>query len=403
VTGVAQDLQGNYELLDAAQDTGPYSARTFVSVDQSSFSLQPGGSQNVTATIQVPQDAGNGGRYAIINIAEQPVAGTGVSIISAVNVPVYLTIQGSNIVQTGKITSLTTNTVTSGQTIGIMTNFQNTGNLHYHVQGQVTVKNPQGQTLATIPIPLTSSSVLPGMTRQLVTNFIPTDALPAGTYAINAKVTMDNDTLLDQTSSSFTLTNQYAPPSATTSQAVANQQPALGTANLTPSGATTLQNADDSISIDFPQGAAVAAVAVSLQSYSIDQITSVPPGATLASTCFQVTGLTGLLAKDATLAVKYSPTDLSQASGNASRLELARWDGGTSWTVFKTNVNTGTITLTASSNQMGIWAVVVGSSASSGISWTIIGIIIAVVIVVVAGVVTLFLSRRKRGHKQKAN
>jgi len=51
VVGVAQNLDGGYILLDASQDTGPYSARQFVSVDKSAFHLEPGEAQDVIATI----------------------------------------------------------------------------------------------------------------------------------------------------------------------------------------------------------------------------------------------------------------------------------------------------------------------------------------------------------------
>lgn len=397
VTGVAQSSDGSYVLLDASKDTGQYSARSFVTVDKSSFHLDPGASQDITTTIQVPQNVGDGGRYAIINIAEKPVAGTGVSIISAVDVPVYLTITGSKITQTGKITGLTASAITSGQPINILTNFQNTGNHHYKVQGQLTVKNAKGKSLAIIPIPLTSSSIIPGMTRQLVTNLNSIGTLAIGTYTMDAKVMMQDGTLLDQSTSTFNITNQYTPPSVTTtSTTAANQQPALGTANLTPDSASTLQNADGSISINFPQGSAVTAVPVSLQSYDITQVPPLPAGIAPASTCFQVTGLTGLLAKNATVKVKYSAADLAAAGGNASKLKLERWDEGNSFSVLKTTVDKGAMILTANSNQMSVWAVVVGTSTSSGISWTIIGIIIAVVIIVSAIVTMLLLSRRKR-------
>ena len=55
--------------------------------------------------------------------------------------------------------------------------------------------------------------------------------------------------------------------------------------------------------------------------------------------------------------------------------------------------------LTANSNQMSVWAVVVGTSTSSGISWTIIGIIIAVVLIVAVVVTLLLINMNKRKGK----
>jgi heme/copper-type cytochrome/quinol oxidase subunit 2 len=48
---------------------------------------------------------------------------------------------------------------------------------------------------------------------------------------------------------------------------------------------------------------------------------------------------------------------------------------------------------------MGIWAIAVGSAKSSGINWTIIGII--TVVIIVAAIITIFLiARRKPKEKQ---
>jgi hypothetical protein len=402
VGGLAQSPSGAYQFLDAAQDISQYSARSFISIDNSSFELQPGGSQNVTATIQVPQDVGNGGRYALIDITTQPAAGTtGIGILTQVEVPVYLTITGSQITQTGKITGLTTSTITSGQPIDITTDFENTGNHHYKVEDQVTVKNAKSKILDTMSIPLTTSSILPGMTRQLETTLNTTSSLAVGTYTIDSKVMLDGGTLLDETTSTFVVTAEYMPPAPSTTSTVANQPLTATSANLSPSTATTLQSSDGTISVVFPQGAAVVPVEVSLQSYS-NQLPALPVGLAAASSYFQVSGLTGLLAKNATVTVKYSADELSKANGNASSLKLLRFDSATNqWIVLTTKANTTAMTINASSDQMGVWAVTVSSTASSGINWIMIGIIIAAVIII-AAIVTIFLLTRRRPKEKPA-
>jgi len=385
VDGAAQSPQGTYMLLDAAHDTGQYSARTFITVDKSSIHLDPGGSQTVTATIQVPQDVGTGGRFAIINFSSQPVTGAqGVGIITAVDVPVYLTIQGSQLTQTGKITGVTAGTITNGQPVNITTTFQNTGNIYYKVEGEITVANDQGTTLGTIPIPLTNSSIIPGMSRDLTTSFVPSGELAAGTYNISSKVMLADGSVLDQSTSTFTVKGSYVPPAA------------IGQINLAPSSASTLKNTDGTISIYFPTGAAAIPVDISLNNYDASQLPVAPTGFTFTGSSFQVNGLTGLLAKDATVTVKYTATDLSKANGKATSLKLLRWDpGNNQWVVLKTKVDASAMTLSASSNQMGIWAVAAGTAtSSSGTNWTMISII-AVVIVVIGVVVVLLVARRK--------
>ena len=391
VEGMTQGSDGTMETLSSSQDTGSYSARQFITLDQSSFPLAPGGSQKVTATIQVPQNAGDGQRFAMINIQTQATPGNGVNTISAVNVPIYLTITGSQMINTGKITGITTGDITNSQPIDIKTEFQNTGNYHFKVEGEVVVTNDQGVTLETVPIPLTTSNILPGVSRDIEAVFTPSGSLAPGTYTISSKIMLADGTLLDQSTSTFTVQKPYVPP------------PALGNVSLAPSGASTLKNTDGTISIYFPTGAAAIPVDISLNNIAAVQLPVAPTGFTLTGSSFQVNGLTGLLAKDATVTLKYTADDLSKANGKASSLNLMRWDvGSNQWVVLQTKVNASAMTLTATSKQMGIWAVASGIVKSSGINWTIIGIPIAVVIII--GVVgTLLISRRKPRGKSVKN
>ncbi len=88
-----------------------YSASNFITVDKSAFHLEPGQSQDITAYINVPPDVGNGGKYANIFI-KQMSSGSGVQIAVAVNVGVYLTIKGSELIHGGEITEIVTNPTT---------------------------------------------------------------------------------------------------------------------------------------------------------------------------------------------------------------------------------------------------------------------------------------------------
>jgi hypothetical protein len=292
-------------------------------------------------------------------------------------------------INTGKITGITTGDITNSQPIDIKTEFQNTGNYHFKVEGEVVVTNDQGVTLETVPIPLTTSNILPGVSRDIEAVFTPSGSLAPGTYTISSKIMLADGTLLDQSTSTFTVQKPYVPP------------PALGNVSLAPSGASTLKNTDGTISIYFPTGAAAIPVDISLNNIAAVQLPVAPTGFTLTGSSFQVNGLTGLLAKDATVTLKYTADDLSKANGKASSLNLMRWDvGSNQWVVLQTKVNASAMTLTATSKQMGIWAVASGIVKSSGINWTIIGIPVAVVIIV--GVVgTLLISRRTRVKSAK--
>src|SRR5208283_5058129 len=72
VEGFGQTNDGIYMPLDPGNDLNPYSARSFITLDNSTIHLEPGTSQSVTATINLPQNVGSGGRYAIIYVHSLP-------------------------------------------------------------------------------------------------------------------------------------------------------------------------------------------------------------------------------------------------------------------------------------------------------------------------------------------
>jgi subtilase family serine protease len=112
-----------------------------------------------------------------------------------------------------------------------------------------------------------------------------------------------------------------------------------------------------------------------------------------------VSGLSGLLAKEATVTVKYTADDLSNAGGDASRLKLARLDNG-QWTVLDTNVNEGEMLLSANTNQMSVWAGVVASHSAADTaktsSVTTVAAIAGVIVLALVVVIMIFLVRRRR-------
>jgi hypothetical protein len=296
-----------------------------------------------------------------------------------------LTIKGSQLNQTGSITGITSGTITNGQPINITTTFQNTGNIYFKVEGQTTITNDQGVTLDTIPMPLTNSSIIPGMSRNLDAVYTPSGSLSPGTYTIRSVVMSSDSILLDKSDGTFTIKAPYKPP------------PALGTVSLAPSGASTLKTTTGNISVFFPVGAAAIPVDISLNTITAAQLPVAPDGYGFTGTYFQINGLTGLLAKDATITVQYNADDLSKAGGKAASLVLTRWDPGTNkWVVLKTKANNKAMTLSANSKQMGIMAVAASLvPPASGINWIIIGPIVAVVIIL-AIVGILLITRGKR-------
>jgi len=383
VKGWGQSLEGIAQAVEPLEDTSPYSARSFITLDKGSFHLEPGDSQVVTATIIVPEDVGDGGRYAIIYVHSQPAGEGQVAIASAINTLVLLTTKDSQLVHEGKIAGVTSGESASGQPVEIFTTFQNTGNHHFRVKGEVTVSNAQSEILDTIHVAVSPQSVLPTMSKRLKAAFIPQGELPLGVYSIKSRVMLEDGTILDEAEGSFEVKEPYVPP------------PPPASLTITPGSAATLKTQDSRISISFPKGAVISQVEVSLRSYPLEQLPSPPTNFNLATTCFRIDGLTGLLLKEATVTVKYTPADLERAEGDASILRLARWDEAQSqWSVLKTKVDREAMTLSTSTNQFSLWAVMV--APPTVVNRVVIGGIMGGVIIM--ALVIYFLAVRRRGY-----
>ena len=352
VAGFGQNPNGIYMPLDAANDVNPYSARSFITLDNSTIHLEPGTSQSITATITLPQNVGPGGRYAIIYVRSLPGAGS--SLATAIVVPVFITVAGTTPTETGSIIQIDPGTVTIGQPITITTTFENTGNYHYYAaSNEVTVTDANGTLIANASTTPMAYAIIPGNTVQFVTQ-PDVSNLQAGTYTVDSKVLL-NGQVLDEKNTTFTVNTNYIPPATESSITVSPGSPA------------TLTSPDGRYSISFPQGAVLADVVVTLEPYSMSQLSPAPSGAKLGATSFEVAGLAGLLSKDATVQVKYSTDDLAAAGGDASQLKLSYYDAAQdAWVILPTQVNTQDMTLTTTTNQLGIWAVMVSSSTSTG-------------------------------------
>ncbi len=383
VMGFGNSPDGSAQELEASKDTSLYSARSFITIDNPLFHMEPGEPQDFIATIDIPSDVGEGGRYAIIRIHQiQPPGVRQLGTLSAFNIPVYLTIKDSQLIHKGEITGVSAGETVSGQPVDIFTTFQNTGNHHFKTKGEVTISDAQGQVLDTIHVALSQKSVLPTMSRQLKAIFIPAAELPLGVYSVKSKLMLEDGVILDEAEGNFEVKEPYVPP------------PSPASLIVTPASAAVLQTPDGAISISFPKGAVISQVEISLRSYPLEQLPSAPADFDLATTCFRIDGLTGLLLKEATVTVKYTPADLDKAEGDASRLRLARWDeADNQWSVLNTTVNKEATTLTTNTNQLSIWAVMV--AAQAGVNWILIAGVVAGVIIIA---LLIFLLVRRRAY-----
>ena len=356
VMGLGQNLQLSSTGVPADKDTTPYSARPFIIVSPQSFHLEPGKSQEVWATIAVPKNAGDGGRYAMINIRNAPIGNGSTLIVTAISVPVIIAIGGTPKNMNGTITNVTVADVITGQPITITTTLKNTGNYPYKVKNNVTVSDSTGKVVASGGIDLTSRSIVPTYFGEFDVNLV--KPLPIGKYSITSVLSREDGSVIDTKTVPFEIKEAYVAPSDEATVSLTMKSPAV------------LKTTDGRFTINFPAGAVLSDASVTIKPVSADKVPPAPQGATIGGTNFRLDGLTGLLSKDATIVVKYSSADVAAAGGDVSKLTLARYDeSDNKWTIVPTTVDKNAQTLTATTNRFSIWTVMVtsgGSAAGSG-------------------------------------
>jgi len=218
VIGFGNGPNGNYLGIDPAQDTGPYTARPFITLDKTAVHIAPGGKEVITATMQLPA-SGTGGRYALINLHPKAVAatGTGPSFTTAMNVPVMITLKDTQLTEAGTIKSIGVSDAVPGKPVEITTVLTNTGNHHFYgAFVNVTVTDPSGNMVATASTNPSIFALIPGNDMSIKTSIT---SLPAGTYTVNSEAKFGT-TLLDTKTASITIGEPgAAAPTPTVSEA----------------------------------------------------------------------------------------------------------------------------------------------------------------------------------------
>ena len=385
VYGFGQNMDQGYSALNPADDVNPYSARSFITLDNSSFHLEPGTAKSINAKISVPANAGPGGRYALIYIHALP--GKGQSFTTAVLVPVLITITGTTPTVTGSITNLSVGEVTAGQPITVTTTLKNTGNYHYYnTVNTIAISDATGNLVGNFSTRPAIYAIIPGNTvHYTITPEL--QNIPAGTYTVDSKVLLESGTALDEKTTTFSVKTNYIAPVTESN------------ITLTPGSAGTLTSPDGRFSVSFPSGAVLGDAVVTLKPYAKDKLQAAPADAKLGTTCFEITGLSGLLSKDATVQVTYSADDLAAAGGDASQLKLSYYDAAkNAWVILPTQVDTGSRKLTATTNHMGVWAVMVSSSTSG--KGGILGLPLPLTVILASLIIAVFITGN-RGGKRK--
>jgi len=351
VMGFGQALDKGYMSISPSNDLSPYSARSFISLSSQTLHLTPGTQQTVTATISLPKNVGEGGRYALIEIYQVPEKGQ--LVTTKITVPVIITVSGTNPTLTGTITGISVADVVAGQPLSVTTTLKNTGNYHYYgTVDQIKIADANGIILANSSTSPSTEAIIPGSTVQFVEE-LNVKSLPVGSYKVSSKVLTSDGKILDDKTITYEVKETYVAP------------PDQAGITVNPGSESTLQTPDGRYSVIFPRGSVFSAVDVSLKGYSYNQLQPAPQGAKLGTSSFEITGLSGLLSKDATVKVKYSADDLTAAGGDASKLKLSYYDAANSaWVILPTTVDAQAMILSTTTNHLSVWAVMVSSSTT---------------------------------------
>ena len=196
IYGFARSLNGVNVALSPKDDTGPFTARPFLSIEPNSFHLAKGETKVLNLSCTVPENVSSGGKYAIVAIKTAPKAGKSITVSTAIQVLVMLTIKDTKLIKTGNITDLNVSKSKDGVAVDLI--FKNTGNVHYKPLAQAVLKDENNRTLAEAEINLSSSnSILPTDLRSLSMDLVPTTSLAPGLYRVETKVTNESETVLD--------------------------------------------------------------------------------------------------------------------------------------------------------------------------------------------------------------
>jgi hypothetical protein len=383
IRGLGQAADGSFYQLTTSEDASAYSATQFLTLDRASAAINPGELAEFTANVAIPASVGDGGRYGLINLATGSGDTGAVIVSSAINIPVLLTIAGSELVHTGTIDRVSVDNPIASQPIHIETLFTNKGNHHYRITNEVSILDHAGTVLDTAHLDMTGNSLIPTATRRLEVIAVPENPIEPGSYSVKSKVALEDGTILDERMSQFDVSERYTPP------------PPPAQIMLSSSADGTLWTNDGVIKVDFPAGSVLEEANVALRPFGQDQLPKAQGSLRLGTTAFRLEGINGLLAKNASIELKYSQSDLNAAGGDVSRLVLARWDkANTKWALLDTKRDAKTKTLRANTNQLGMLSVMVLESGPSGVPWAQFGLVAGVVVVCSAAV--LSLSRRRR-------
>jgi hypothetical protein len=230
ILGFGETADAGVLTLDVSKDIGNFSARQYINPEKSTLHVEPGETKTTDLTITIPQDPGDGGRYATLLFTSSPTGQGGIGVVTAMVITMKFTIANSNLIHTGKILSLDTSSYPKGKPIQLSAIISNTGNHHYKINGEVQVVNLNGEIIDTLPF--TNSSPIPGGNKCINIEYVPKD-LQLGIYKTKWSLNLEDGSAIDSAEGSFeiiqdqqeaTNSNTIQPTSTQTPEAILGEE-----------------------------------------------------------------------------------------------------------------------------------------------------------------------------------
>jgi hypothetical protein len=168
VTVQKRNFTGNRDGSLQFQATAPYSASGWVTVSPTQFTLAPGTSRTVDATITMPQAPEPGDhQVALVFLVPAGRASANIKINRGVATPIYIAVPGPTD-NSATVTALAGPGFSSGGPIHMTATVRNTGTVHRDFRGKNALE-AYGAGAATFP----DFTVMRGATRDIATTWKP--------------------------------------------------------------------------------------------------------------------------------------------------------------------------------------------------------------------------------------
>ncbi|MCX6811183.1 MAG: hypothetical protein NT039_00610 [Candidatus Berkelbacteria bacterium] len=160
---VQGDEEGSPKFVD--KEVGKTALASWIDIDQKEIPLEPNEKKDITFTVNVPNDAENGGHYAAIFFKTVPKEGEGgqITISNRVGSLVLVTVPG-DIKSTGEIVEFKVPKYSQKGPIDFVARFKNTGTVHYQLGGTIKITNYFGKEVVKLDLP--EHIVLPDSIRR---------------------------------------------------------------------------------------------------------------------------------------------------------------------------------------------------------------------------------------------